>query len=84
MYDRKREKLGLAHAGRTMALCACLLTEEAKASLRISQAIDRELNQFKKETAREFKLLLLGLSRALAGHYKQGLVTRRAGLCIST
>ena len=43
-----------------MAMCTCLLDEEAKASLRLSQAIDRELSQFKKETAREFKLLLLG------------------------
>lgn len=43
-----------------MAVCTCLLDEDAKASLRISQAIDRELSQHKKETAREFKLLLLG------------------------
>lgn len=41
-------------------MCTCLLDEDAKASLRISQAIDRELSQHKKETAREFKLLLLG------------------------
>ena len=43
-----------------MAVCACLLDEDAKASLRLSQAIDRELSQYKKESAREFKLLLLG------------------------
>lgn len=49
--------------GKMSALCACLLDEEAKASLRISQAIDRELSQWKREGAREFKLLLLGLSR---------------------
>ena len=42
-------------------MCTCLLDEDTKASLRISQAIDRELSQFKKENAREFKLLLLGL-----------------------
>lgn len=41
-------------------MCTCLLDDEAKTSLRISLAIDRELSQFKKETAREFKLLLLG------------------------
>ena len=45
-----------------MALCPCLLDEDAKARLRISQAIDRELSQFKRENAREFKLLLLGAS----------------------
>lgn len=43
-----------------MAMCTCLLDDDAKASLRISQAIDRELSQHKKESAREFKLLLLG------------------------
>lgn len=61
-----------------MAVCACLLDEDAKASLRISQAIDRELSQHKKETAREFKLLLLGrlirvhlhvVDKALGGAY---------------
>ena len=43
-----------------MAMCTCFLDDEAKAGLRLSQAIDRELSLFKKETAREFKLLLLG------------------------
>lgn len=43
-----------------MAVCTCLLDDDAKTSLRISQAIDRELSQHKKESAREFKLLLLG------------------------
>jgi GTPase SAR1 family protein len=45
-------------------MCTCLLDEDTKASLRISQAIDRELSQFKKENAREFKLLLLGTGEA--------------------
>ena len=59
VVDRRGEEHRLAHAEATM--CTCLLDEEGKASLRISQAIDRELSQFKKENAREFKLLLLGL-----------------------
>lgn len=46
------------------ALCACMLDEEERASLRISQAIDRELNQNRRESAREFKLLLLGTGEA--------------------
>ena len=43
-----------------MALCPCLQDDDARESLRISQAIDRELSQFRRESAREFKLLLLG------------------------
>ena len=54
-----------------MALCACLLDEDSKASMRISQAIDRELSQFKKESAREFKLLLLGEIRRRAESEEQ-------------
>ena len=43
-----------------MALCPCLQDDDARDSLRISQAIDRELSQYRRESAREFKLLLLG------------------------
>ncbi len=39
---------------------ACCLDEEAKAQLRVSRAIERELESWKKESSREFKLLLLG------------------------
>ena len=41
-------------------LCLCLQDHDARESVRISQAIDRELSQFRRESAREFKLLLLG------------------------
>ena len=43
-----------------MALCACFLDEEAKAQLRINRAIERDLDQWKKDNSKEFKLLLLG------------------------
>lgn len=40
--------------------CTCLLDDEAKAQLRVSKAIEREMEQWKKEASKEFKLLLLG------------------------
>ena len=40
--------------------CACLLDDEAKAQLRVSKAIEREMEQWKKDASKEFKLLLLG------------------------
>ena len=43
-----------------MALCPCLLDEEAKAQLRLNRAIERDLVQWKKDNSKEFKLLLLG------------------------
>ena len=43
----------------TMA-CTCLLDDEAKAQLRVSKAIEREMEQWKKDASKEFKLLLLG------------------------
>ena len=43
-----------------MALCSCFLDEEAKAQLRINRAIERDLVQWKKDSCKEFKLLLLG------------------------
>jgi len=43
-----------------MALCNCLLDEEAAAQARINKAIERELVQWKKTASKEFKLLLLG------------------------
>ena len=45
-----------------MALCPCLQDDDARESLRISHSIDRELSQSRsrRESAREFKLLLLG------------------------
>lgn len=67
-----------------MALCTCLLDEEAKASLRISQAIDRELSQFKKETAREFKLLLLGTSMNVYKSHTMRLYKRREAVWMVT
>lgn len=42
-----------------MALTCCL-DEEAKAQLRVSRAIESEISQWKRESSREFKLLLLG------------------------
>lgn len=38
----------------------CCLDEDAKAQLRVSKAIERELEQWKRDANREFKLLLLG------------------------
>lgn len=39
---------------------ACCLDEEAKAQLRVSRAIEKDIENWKKESSREFKLLLLG------------------------
>ncbi|XP_040929101.1 guanine nucleotide-binding protein G(q) subunit alpha-like isoform X2 [Betta splendens] len=39
---------------------ACCLSPEAKEARRINEEIERELRRYKKETRREFKLLLLG------------------------
>lgn len=44
--------------------CTCLLDDEAKAQLRVSKAIEREMEQWKKEASKEFKLLLLGTGEA--------------------
>ena len=40
----------------------CCLDEDAKAQLRVSKAIERELDQWKRDSSREFKLLLLGMA----------------------
>ena len=40
----------------------CCLDEDAKAQLRVSKAIERELEQWKRDSSREFKLLLLGMT----------------------
>ena len=41
--------------------CPCLLDDEARAQLRVSKAIEREMEQWKKDASKEFKLLLLGI-----------------------
>ena len=46
--------------GVTIMACTCLLDDEAKAQLRVSKAIEREMEQWKKDASKEFKLLLLG------------------------
>lgn len=48
------------HVVLIMALFACCLDEDTKASMRVSRAIDRELLQWKRDSSKEFKLLLLG------------------------
>lgn len=49
---------------RVMAFTCCL-DEDAKAQLRVSKAIERELEQWKRDANREFKLLLLGTTASL-------------------
>ncbi len=46
---------------------ACCLDEEAKAQLRVSRAIERDIENSKRESSKEFKLLLLGGQEGLAG-----------------
>lgn len=41
----------------------CCLDEETRASLRVSKEIERELERWKKDSNKEYKLLLLGKRR---------------------
>lgn len=43
----------------------CCLDEETRASLRVSKEIERELERWKKDSSKEYKLLLLGEQRKL-------------------
>lgn len=45
-------------------MLACCLDEDAKAQLRVSRAIEREIEAWKRDSSREFKLLLLGTGEA--------------------
>ena len=45
-----------------MAFFPCCLDEEKKLSLRISREIDREIERWKKDNSKEYKLLLLGVT----------------------
>ena len=46
-------------------MLACCLDEDAKAQLRVSRAIEREIEAWKRDSSREFKLLLLGMMESL-------------------
>ena len=43
-----------------MEAFTCCLDEETRASLRVSKEIERELERWKKDSQKEYKLLLLG------------------------
>jgi hypothetical protein len=42
------------------ALGACCLDEESRAALRVNKDIEREIERWKRDNSKEYKLLLLG------------------------
>lgn len=42
------------------AFAACCMDEEARAALRVNKDIEREIERWKRDNSKEYKLLLLG------------------------